>query len=176
MVVGGRGQTSVCELCPGGCFSGLGHHKATIGSRPGRGAFEEASTIGNLAAQRHSWIKGSVRSSSWLAWSHTSRPVDNKPRLIYMMTAKSDKRQGVVRVIYDLAPLDLSAFFSPIQKTNPFVEKHILWLHRQLITGYWSRSSPMVCLFKVVIESLNLKAHFLHFCYPVHHHQQSAAY
>lgn len=29
-----------------------------------------------------------------------------------MMTAKSDKRRGVVRVTCDLAPLDLSAFFT----------------------------------------------------------------
>lgn len=78
-----------------------------------------------------------------------------------MMTAKGDKRRGVVHVTCDFAHLDLSAFFA-IQKTNPFVEKHILWQHRQLITGYWSRSSPVVCLFKVVIESLNSKAYFLH--------------
>lgn len=30
--------------------SGLGHHRATVGSSPGRGAAKEASVIGNLVA------------------------------------------------------------------------------------------------------------------------------
>lgn len=48
MVVEGRGQTSVCEQSTCGNFSGLGHHRATMGSSPGRGTAKEAFATDNL--------------------------------------------------------------------------------------------------------------------------------
>lgn len=50
MVVEGRGQTSECELCALALASlDSAIARLAIGSRPGRGAFEEASAVGNLA-------------------------------------------------------------------------------------------------------------------------------
>lgn len=50
MVVEGRGQTSVCEQSTCGYFSGLGHHRAAMGSSPGWGTAKEASATDNLVA------------------------------------------------------------------------------------------------------------------------------
>lgn len=38
----------MCEQRTCGYFSGLGHHRATVGSSPGRGTAKEASATDNL--------------------------------------------------------------------------------------------------------------------------------
>lgn len=157
MVVKGRGQTSVCEQSACGYCTGRGQHRPSWVQVLGGGLLRKPVML--IIWWHHSWIKGSLWSSTWHVYTWQDPGglhMDNQNRHWWdRMDVWIDEQIGQFNLWFYIVNIDLSVLFF-VCKTKLCVGKRISCSHRQLIIGYHHRCGPKVCLFQVVIQSVNL--------------------